>query len=489
MKTKTNPAYDRNRFDWRQMRDTIAGPSTVKMANQVYLPMPAGMADIPAEKVGKINAEFGTGNFTNSSQDYQSQYLPWYHSNPAYRAYLQRARFPDLAANALRGMLGVSTKKDPEVELPASLEYLKTTATNDGNSLVELFSYVLSESFSVGKSVLVLDINESDNTFYITTYTAESNNDWEYGVVKGKRVLTRVELIDEIQESKTFTREYSLDKEGHVVVTKKLNGEISLSDDAIIYPKYRGKFLTAIPVFFVGTLTNSAEPDIIPLIGISDIAIMMYQISADLRQGQFMTCNPTLFVFGMSDREVPSTIGSQVIVAVKNPQGSAIYPETDTSAFEHLREYTNDLKDEAVSYGANFISPNNKGRESGEALSLKKMTGGANLVQSVKLAGLAFNELFEYIGILIGSPNSCSFKANTEFSELEISASDLKELVNAWLGGAIDQNIVIDNFRDAGYVKPDDTNDQIKARILLETPIGEEDDDLGGGLNDDGGEE
>ncbi len=449
--------YNKQRFSWRQMRDCIAGSNRIKEANIAYLPMPSAMDLVPAK------ADSGQNIYTNNSKDFAKYYLPFYHPNPAYMAYLQRARFPDITANALRGIIGIATKYDCEIELPSSMAYLEEEANSSGLGLADLYIETVSEVLQVGKQILIADFDE-EGSWYVVTYTAESNINWEYVMIQGQPVITMLALKDDLESDEC--KIYCFNDEGFVVIQHwekdSLIQEVPLS--------YKGKQLTRIPAVCIGSVSNTPDPDVIPLLGISDIAISIYQENADLRQGHYLTCNPTLFIYGVGEKETPSVIGSSVIVGIKNPAAKAEYPATDTSAFEHVRNYIKDLYQEAVTYGAAFLA-NPNSRESGDALSIKNASRGANLVHMINMISEGYERLLGIIAEVQGESVMPEFEGNTDFAEMNLTAQDIAALVSSWVQGAIDHDTLLNNLREAGYVDADRTNEQIKAAIEEAKPV------------------
>lgn len=443
--------YQTTTFQTKQMRDTIAGSNYVKNEGELYLPMPGAWNEI--KDIGNVPQE-AIKNAPN--------YLPWTHKNPAYRAYIQRARFPDITANALRMCVGIATLKDPEIELPAQIEYLEKIATNSFDSLHELYVFVLSEILSTGKVCLVVDFDVSRQQFYIATYTRENFVNYKEGFDGSRKIIYSASFA----ESQDVVLEYTYSDDGVVVSKKYSDGELIEE----IPLSYRGVGFKGLPVFYAGSFDNSPKSNTPPLLGISDIAISIYQTDADLRQAQFMTCNPTLFVFGVDQADTPTVIGSQVIVGVRNPNGRAEYPRTDTSALEHIRQNKADMMQEAAGYGAALISSPSK--EAAEALSIRQANRGASLVNAASMAGKAINDAIAFIAEIMGIKQDESFfDPNVEFAEMVMTSQDLTALVSAWMSGAITHDILLDNLRDAGWIDSDgDTNEQIKDKVEKEKP-------------------
>ncbi len=457
-----NLKYQMAMYPRRQCRDCVSGTQIIKRSNLMYLPMPSAWLSLDTQSSLQVATNpVGVNKMI-------PDYIPWRHPNPAYSAYLQRARFPDITASTLRGMLGIALKSDAKLNLPTAMEYLEDTISPDGMSLEEFFAYCLSEVMTVGNISIVVDIDDNDE-FFLTTYNAESLIEWKTKRKFGTEIIKCATFVESCEDDyATGDKDiisYELDDLGKVTCTKTEDNIEGEPEEL----SYRGKPYTKIPLFCAGSVENSPDPQIIPLMGITDIAISIYQESADLRQAHFLTCNPTLFVFGVGAKETPKVIGSTVIVGISNPQGKAEYPNTDTSALDHIKEYIADLFKEAASYGANFIASGAK--ESGESLGIRKAGQGASLVQAVKNVGKAIDQALQFIAEMKGIKNDeRMFTPNTEFAEVTFTHQDLTALVAAWMSGAIDQDIVLDNIRSGGYLKDERTNEEIISAISIEKP-------------------
>lgn len=452
-----NVKYLEARYSRQQMRDTIAGSNAVKRKGELYLPMPSSWAEVPP-----------VPGASKAAQDFDA---PFQHSNPAYQAYLQRARFPDITANGLRAMIGIASKVPPEIDLPSRMAYLETEVNSSGMSLAEFYTFVLSEMLTVGNVNIVVDYDTDLNRFYLTTYTAESTVDWNYDQIKGAIDIHDISFLEEVHEDGSETiLKYEFDEDMKVVVQRYIDGD---PVGPAIPISYFGKRYEKIPVFPAGTIENIPDPQPIPLLGISDIALEIYQENADLRQAHFLTCNPTLFIYGAKESERPTTVGSQVIVMLQNPQAKAEYPSTDTSALDHIKDYIQERYQEAASYGANVLISGAK--ESGEALSIRQAARGANLVQCAKQAGAAIEDALDFIASISGlNPDDVVFKPSVEFAEMVLNAQDINALVLGWLQGAWDRETVLDNMRAAGYISHSKTNDDVINNIENSPPnIGE----------------
>jgi len=438
--------------------------------------MPSGMIGIPAPAAAQAGRTT-SNQYATDTLDYQRQYVPWYHSNPAYSAYLQRAKFPDITANTLRGLIGIAGRNLPQIELPASLEYLRENATPEGMSLAELFLFLVSEILQVGRIALVLDVR-SDNTLYISPYVTETYTNWDSEVVDG--ISTQTLAMFTVEDShpddtesgtKNHSIEYALEQVEEngpmvTVVYKFIDGDLVEGPTPIVI---QGKPVERLPVVNAGSLKNDPWPDVIPMLGISDCALDIYRHSADLTQAHFLTCNPTLFVTGV-DGEIPQTVGSSVVIALSNPAATAFYPATDTSALNHINEYIGGVFSEAMNYGAALLGPSKRAAESGEALALRQAASGATLLGSVTHAASAMEQILQMASDIVGG-GEVVFEANTEFAEKTLNAQDISALVSTWMSGAISHESLLENFIDAGIVNEEKTPEDEIAAIQDEEPI------------------
>lgn len=455
---KRNENYSESKHAVNQVRDCVSGSNRVKRRNAIYLPIPSGMIDAPAT-MSSIEYSRDMG-FNADLRD-----MPWYHPNPAYMSYLQRARFPDITGSILRGIVGIITKIDPELKLSNAVSHFEKSATVCQKNLEELYSYSISEVMQTGRVCFVLDVNENTGKLIIAVYSTERCIDWDYSKVDGEDVLTRVAFIEE----------YDHDGEGEEVVEYNLvNGLVETQkyvdgkeDGDPIPVMYKGKIATRIPVVFSCADNNRADVNIIPLLGVSDIALTIYRKDADLSQAQYMTCNPTLFIFGIGNDEKPSIIGSTVTVCMSNPNGKAEYPKTDTSALDNVKETIGDLFSEAISTGAQILGVGGKSAESAEALSIREAASGATLITTVDNVSQAIMDILEYADDWAGTSGS-EFHGSLDFADSSLSAQDITAIVSSWLQGAISHDTVLDNLRAANIIDGEVTNKQEKDKIKKE---------------------
>jgi len=465
---RKNKQYLRRIFSTRQIRDCVEGSDAVKRAGILYLPIPSGMTGVQntAPTLGVNSNKSLSDNNLNISE------APWYHSNPAYSAYIQRAKFPDITKSTLKGMVGIATREDPEVDFPASLSYLENIATIDGASINELYAECVSEVLKAGRLALVFDVRD-DNTFYIAQYYSESYVNWEFSVINGMRKQTyaefeTVEFTDGEECLKTLA--YCLEKDeetGELFCVVRKYKDHRIYDETEI--RVQGKRIGFLPIANINSETEANKPDIdtLPLLGISDCALDIYRHSADLNQNHFQACNQTLVFTGVDGDDAPTLMGSGVAICLSDSSSDAKYVSATTGALDHVSKYIEGVFAEAVHYGANLLGPSKKSAESAEALSLRQANAGASLLTVVLAVGNGINRIIQMIdSIKTGTVSDDKyFIPNTSFAELHLSAQEINALISGWMSGAVSHLTLLDNLAQAGRLgdrSPDEEIAQIE---------------------------
>lgn len=470
--------YQRKIYSMRQVRDCVEGSDAVKRSAELYLPMPSGMSQMD---VAASTASTSSNPLADRSLSINE--APWYHPNAAYSAYLHRAKFPDMTASTLRGLIGVATRNEPEYTLPSTLSYLEDVATIDGDGILALYSNTISEILQVGRHAFVIDIRE-DSTLYIAQYSSESYINWLYEVINGKRVQTFAEFEtceqnedgEEIKKALCYSLEVVEENGPRVAIVRKYT-DGKLDPDGEIVIKHQGKMLDFLPIVNIGCEKNTAEPDNVPLIGITDCALDIYRHTADLNNIHFMCCNPTLVFIGVDADDSPRVVGSTVAIALSDPSSDAKYVQPEAGALDHVSGHIDKIFEEAVHYGAQLLGPTKRAAESAEALALRQASSGATLVTVVEAVGEAMEDALKMAAKMTGSSGKVEFEPNTEFAELALSAQEINSMLQAWMSGGISHLTFLENMANAGKLG-DRTPEEEQDLIEQEGPA------LGGGQQD-----
>lgn len=463
-----HPSYEDKEYEWRQMRDTADGMSAVKRSAALYLPIPAAMLFDSSKQVGIPDAN-GIQYNTNSEDKSLKSRAPWDHPNKSYSAYLQRARFPDIVASTSLGLMGIATKKPAVVELGPSLSHLEEKATVCGLSLEELFKKCVQEILTTGRLSLLIDI--VDNKPYFVVYIAESYINW-----KEKSDETTLAVYEEKQYGivgDEFSQDESkknlvlrINDDGNYESQEYMDGKPSKKVEVTL----RGKRLKKIPNVTINATGVGNRIQTSPMIGISDIAISIYQKEADMANSEFVTCNPMLVFIGVDQEDAPAVVGSNVAVAFPNEDSDAKYVEPESNSLNHMKERIKDLFAEAATYGAALLGGTNKS-EATETVRMRQEASGATLktiVDSVE------NGITTGLDIMLEWMNKkgeeYTFEANREFSDLKLTSQEQLALMQAWMNKGISYDTYFNNLQKAGIVSEETTSDKERSKIESDGP-------------------
>jgi hypothetical protein len=485
--------FSRRKFEWRTVRESIEGSDTVKRGNVVYLPMPAGFE--VNDTSPSVSYPHTISAIDNLIDQYDQTTAPWWHPNPAYRAYLQRARFPEITLNTLRGLIGVATKANPEMELPTSMAYLETAATKKGSNLKDLFVQMLIATLSGGRCALAVDIDPVTNEARLVLYKTQNITNWRVNEMSGATQMVVLKECVEIPGDDGFCcddedvfyvyRQYPAlvtstnedtgaeetnvhrDLAGKVVLEKYMN-DILISQTI---PQLQGTEFETVPVIPIGSLENEFTPGPVPLASITEIALSIYRKDADLSQAQYMTCNPIFTITGAEAEQLPVAFGSTVALVLENPQAKAFFPATDTGALDHVGRSIVQLFDEAAKYGATLLGPSQTSAEATDTVKIRQSQQGATLIGVVNNIIRGINDALKVVAQIEGAdPELVSFNMSTDFAETVLDAPMALALMQLWQNGLYSKESFIKILIENGLIDSAQEVEDELARIFNEAP-------------------
>lgn len=352
-----HPDFESSLRDWTRIRDCIRGESAIKAKKEEYLPRPAGMS----------------GEYAD-----------------AYDDYIERAHFPQICAYALQGALGVIITKLPEFNVPSKLQYILKNSTKDGVSIQQLFLDCIIEVLETGRCPIIIDIDADDNKFKFVRYKAEGLINWKYktsesrsdlilGVLKETQPEDPDNIFSHDTENVYRVLSFANSNTGVPVYASTVYDEGGKLITSSIVPSFMGKPLSKLPLFIAGSINNSFDVQPVPLLSVANCSVQIYRKEADLANSEFLSCNPTLVMVGVSDEAtIPNVVGSSVLITLPDPLSRVFYTETDTAALTHVKSHITDLYEEAIRHGVSILD-SRKGVESAEALRIRQVTQSASI--------------------------------------------------------------------------------------------------------------
>jgi hypothetical protein len=420
--TTKHPEYLEMVEPWQTVRDTMKGEHNIKSKGETYLPMTSGQDALPAAD-----------------------------GYARYDAYKSKARFFDLAAPAVRGLVGIAHDKPAYVEVPPRMEYIIEDATASGDTLDDLARKVTRESLQTGRTPLLVDAPTDGGLPYISLYAAESLINWKQddmgyylAVLMEPRQVADDEFSHEMANSYRVLR---YDEFGYTVqVFVETNGELVLESEYAIE-------LDAMPLSVAGAINTNASPDEPPILPISRSAVSAYQISADYKQSLYMTTQPTPCTRGLGD-DKPTTIGADTVWHLPEG-GDAFYMEVSGNGIALNKQAIDDELLRAEYHGSKLLQQGDQ-VHSAEALKLRMLSQYATLQSVVMSGGEAIEQALRSIAVWLKlNPDDVIYQPNTDFVST-VELNQMSVINQAVMAGTLPREILFEAARKAGYTKKTD---------------------------------
>lgn len=429
-----HPEYVERLGEWIQLADTFQGERAVKSKRLDYLPATEGMVQ--------------DGMTTPTAPGWKD-----------YEAYLLRAVFHDVVKDAVKAMIGIMHNKPAVFKLPKRLEAMLDQATIQGEGLQMLLRRINVAQLVYGRCGLLLDapqgVDIDKATPYISFYNPERVINWDAGRLnEGRNVLDLVVLDESGFRREGFTwkteRKYrvltrggpeSLESgwerppEGSPFgVAVKVNDMSMPVLEDFIFPAIGGNTLDDIPFQFIGANDLVPEPEISPLLGLSNLALAIYRGEADYRQTLYLQGQNTLVIVGGNiDEAAPSQlrVGNKGVIDLRIG-GDAFYIGPDGSSLSEMRSSIENDKTEAALLGSQFLDIGNDQAESGEALRIR-VAARTTTIASVARAGAAgLEQTLKWAAQWVGEdPDEVSVEPMTDFADQTVAGAALLAFMQA----------------------------------------------------------
>lgn len=436
-----HPAYEAILPDWEIVRDALDGETTVKDKGTDYLPMPSGF----------------------KQQDDQGVAM--------YEAYKKRAKFPEILAPTIRGMVGIVHRVAAEIELPAQLESLREAATKDGLPLTALHERITYELLGLGRYGLLVDApGEGGDVPFIAGYRAETIINWSDN--QDFYVLDETHLEREGFEWVEQPQFRVLELKGNQYEQQvwQMSGSGVMAPVKDVVPQMRGgKKLTDIPFVTIGSTDVTPEIDEIPLLSVARGSFTMYRLYADYFHQLYMSGQETLFVYTDGQNEV-KTVGAGVVVNLPS-ESEAEYVGPSGEGIQAHKEAITDEKDAAMLAGARIFDTTKKTAESGEALRMRWAAQTASLTTVAINSAKGLERALKFAALYVGAnPDEVVVTPNLRFIDQTLDPLKAKALVEMWTSGAISGETLWMNLQRGDIADYETTWEEEQEKIKQEIP-------------------
>lgn len=460
----TLPEVLDRRPQWELVRDCLKGEQHIKKQRTKYLPMP-----------------------DNDDKD-------------RYEAYLLRARFYNVLARTLYGMLGEVLRKDPVITLPTLLAPMLKDVDGKGTTFEQQAALALAYALSFARGFLFVDYPKVQNgrqtsrqdllTGQIHANILLLNPDdvinWRIAKVGAKSIATLVVIEERYTVADDGFEETSdlqwralrlLDGIYHQQVWRKIkdtDDDYECVED-LTPLNSAGKPLNYIPCVPFGITDNGWKTGDPPLYDIATLNIGHYCNSADYEEACFVAGQPTFAFAGLTEEWVKNVMDNEVRVGSR---GGIFLPVGGSASL--LQPTANPLPKEAMdqkerqmqALGAKMVEQAQVQRTATEA-SIEEAGELSVLTKAARNANSAYDTALVFVSDFMGTQGQeATLELNTSLAVTALSAQDRAQLMAEWQGGGLTFEEYRWNLSRAGiaYLTDEEAKDQLESEALLATP-------------------
>jgi hypothetical protein len=452
-----HPEYTKNLPIWERCKDVTGGQDAVHGKGAVYLP--------------KLKDEGDT----------------------EYKARKERATFFNATGRTVDGLVGMVTRKSPEIERDDGVAKYFDDIDLQGTHLNSFIEQVLREVIETDRlGVLVeypqgvsggtlADVERLNIRPYLTEYAAVDIFNWEY-----KRVNNVMQLVFAAL-AETYTveenREYKVKPQiRHLILTetgyiqqlyRKNDKEQWIQEGDDIIPLMKGKRLSYIPFVIFGSHKNGkpASPMILDLVNLN---LAHYRVNADYEHGCHFTGLPTPWVTGHRGQEEGAEketygIGSTTAWVFAEENAKVGFLEFTGQGLGALEKNLESKEKQMAVLGARMIEQQKAGVEAAETLQLRSNGESSALANVAKLVSAQLSTVLSHFAEWAGF-GAVKAKLNTDYYPVSMTPQQLLALVQSWQARAISQETLFENLKQGEIVSETVTFEEEKERIDSQGP-------------------
>lgn len=440
--------YDKYSSQWEMINDFCEGEEAVKGKGRAYLP------ELPSQ----VN-------------QYSKNLM-----KSLYKVFLEKASLFPGAEQTLEAFKGILTRKQPSLDIPKKLDYIKTTFTLDGQDIFLSSSNACGEIIKKSAYAYLVDIPEEGDDPFAIPYTAESIYNWKYTVYKGGKKLTWVSLhtIEDEQEyiiylKLTFDEEsqqdiYTVERFKKVVEKNKINWV----SEGVSIPLMRNKpldFIPFVPMSKDGIIMNLTSP---MLSRVTFLNKTHYQNDAEYRNSLAYAGRPTPCVSGLKTvkGEESVVLGTAQILQFEEGGSWGMLGLDNASGIDAIKQAGEDLKNDMALAGSKILRNDPRMAEAAETASIHREGehGQLSMVANIVSKGITkvLQIMADWISEEITEP---SFVMSTDFNPLKIDPALLNTIWAMYTNGNISEEVLWYNLK-RGELTPDTwtMEDETKAK-------------------------
>ena len=463
----TKDEYDRYAHIWQKCRDASEGQEQMHLQGEMYIPKLSG-------------------------QDKHE-----------YDAMIDRALYYNATARTIDAMSGLLFRKDPMLNVPATIEPYLDDIDLNGNDLTTFLECVADEVLTTGRTFILVEhpevVIEDANSFtqadveaenirpFFALFTAESIINWRVERIQNQWIVTQVvlkeqreEIIDEFERyDVTMYRVLDLEPETGNYRQRLFEAEEDaenfqqIGED--IFPLKAGQPLKYIPGVFINSKTNRPDIEKPPLLDLVNVNISHYKTTADIEHAAHFTALPTAVVTGHTIPEGTSLrIGSTTAWVFSEPDADAKFLEFTGQGLEGLETRLEKKEQQMATLGARMLANEKASAETEESHKIKRQGENSALSSIARSIDSGIHRAFTIMADWLGLTDDIEFSTNKDFISSKMQAAELLALFQVYQGGGIAFSDFISNLQKGEVVDGEKTPEDIRQELEIDGPIGAE---------------
>ncbi|MGK2911237.1 MAG: DUF4055 domain-containing protein [Sphingobium sp.] len=389
-----------------------------------------------------------------------------------YRRYLRNADWFPAAARTLEGHIGLVFRKDPVLTGGENYSDILDTITQS-LTLPQLAKLLLKETMTTNFSVILTDspampvglskaeaVAEGYRPF-LAFYAAESILEVSTSIVRNRRVISLVRLMDDADTVRVLSLENGI----YGVTLHHRVGDQWIAGETIT-PLKNGATMTSIPIEIVNT-DGSFTPTSSVLDEVVNTNFAHYRHQADQNNVLRYCGNPVRYINNMGELQSDLSVGVAEIWQFTGDTRVFI-SEHSGSALKDLRDAVQDKVNELAAIGSRILQSDKAAAEAAETLAIRRasenslLAGITNAVSDRLTAAL--NSVMDWI-----DAPAVTYRLNTDFLPTPMGADELTTRLALVQAGRMADETFFDVMKEGEVIPAGLTYEEEKARRAADT--------------------
>jgi len=406
-----------------------------------------------------------------------------------YAAYVKRTPFFNASGRTVEGMAGLVFRKSPITVMPPSVAAMLEDITLTGITAESFANEMLTEVETVNRvgvlveyprmsapAETVAQVEALNLRPYFSMYKAESIINWRVSRVNNVMRPVLVVLVETTEVEGTFETTFSEQiralRLAEGVYTQEIYRKTNEKNGWVL-TETLVPLMNNAPMGFIPFFMNEGEFQVKkpPLLDLFDLNLSHYRTTADLEHGAHFTGLPMLFVAGVDLKQDEAiSLGSSTAFTAPNPAATATFTEFTGQGLGSLEKLLDRKEAQMAAIGARMLAPEKSGVEAAQTLEIKRAGETSVLASHANAVSATMTKALAVLAQWMGVSGEISYRLNTDFLPLRLSAQELTAMVGAWQSGAVSKQTFFYNLQQGELVAPGKTFEEEQADIETSAP-------------------